>query len=64
MSVHDDQPAAPVSPPREMTPELPPAPGTRRRQRNRGRYDAACKLGPMEFFAVGVSGRVRRNPTG
>ncbi|MFI6759776.1 hypothetical protein ACIBF5_11645 [Micromonospora sp. NPDC050417] len=60
----DDQPTTPAAPPREMTPDLPPAPGTRRCHRNRGRFDAVSKLGPTEFFAVGVSGRVRRNPTG
>ena len=58
----DDQPNIPVPPPREMTPDLPPAPGTRRRTRNSGRFGAASNLGPFEFFAIGVSGRVRRNP--
>ncbi|WP_329106551.1 hypothetical protein OG792_01310 [Micromonospora sp. NBC_01699] len=46
-----------------MTPDLPPAPGTRRRQRNRGRFEAVNRLGPAEFFAAGVSGRVRRDPS-
>ena len=63
MSEHDDQPTAPVPPPREMTPDLPPAPSTRRRTRNDGRFGGTpTTLGPRELFAVGVSGQVRRHP--
>lgn len=60
---NDDQPAAPVPPPREMPPDLPPAPGTRRRPRNAGRFGTADNALPNEFFAVGVSGRVRLDRT-
>ncbi|WP_329109546.1 hypothetical protein OG792_12285 [Micromonospora sp. NBC_01699] len=48
----------------EGVPDLPPAPGTRRRMPNEGRYDRDRRNPPMEFFAIGVSGRIRRNPTG
>lgn len=58
----DDQPSAPVPSPREMTPDLPPAPGTRRRPRNTGRFGTGANRLPSEFFAAGVSGRVRRDP--
>jgi hypothetical protein len=30
---------------------------------NAGRYDSDRRNMPMEFFAVGISGRVRSNPT-
>jgi hypothetical protein len=46
----------------EGMPDLPPAPGTRRRVPNRGRYDRDRRNLPMEFFAIGMSGRARRNP--
>lgn len=62
MSNHDDnQPVTPVPLPAEMAPDLPPAPGTRRRPRNVGRFGTADNALPIESFAVGVSGRVRRN---
>ncbi|MFK3983321.1 hypothetical protein ACI2K4_23435 [Micromonospora sp. NPDC050397] len=59
----DDQAAAPVPVSGEGTPDLPPAPGTRRRARNTGRFGTSANPLPNEFFAAGVSsGRVRRTP--
>ncbi|WP_329109123.1 hypothetical protein OG792_10525 [Micromonospora sp. NBC_01699] len=47
----------------EGLPDLPPAPGTRRRMPNEGRYDQKRQTVPMELFSIGMSGRIRRNPT-
>lgn len=53
-----------ATPPREMTPDLPPASTTRRRPTNQGRgYATPPAAAPLELFAIGVSGRVRRNPS-
>ncbi|MGW4463229.1 hypothetical protein [Micromonospora sp. NPDC004704] len=49
-------------PPREMTPDLPPARVPRRRSTNRGPGYDDPPIAPLELFAVGVSGRVRRDP--
>ncbi|RKR90662.1 hypothetical protein BDK92_5041 [Micromonospora pisi] len=48
--------------PREMTTELPPMPLPRKRSTNRGRGYGTPSIAPLELFAVGVSGRRRRNP--
>ncbi|WP_329101658.1 hypothetical protein OG792_21685 [Micromonospora sp. NBC_01699] len=48
----------------EGLPDLPPAPGTRRRLPDEGRYDEKRRTVPMELFSIGMSGRIRRNPTG
>ena len=66
MQLQDDEPTTtpepttPVTPPREMTPDLPPAPTTRKRSTNQGRGYGDS---PLQVIAVGVYGRVRRNPT-
>ncbi|WP_329101047.1 hypothetical protein OG792_19980 [Micromonospora sp. NBC_01699] len=48
----------------EEVPDTPPAPGARRRMPNEGRYDEKRRTVPMELFSIGMSGRIRRNPTG
>lgn len=53
--------ASPV--PREMTPDLPPAPANRQRARNAGLFPTGSIPRPRDGFAVGVSGRVRRGST-
>ncbi|RKR87637.1 hypothetical protein BDK92_1928 [Micromonospora pisi] len=50
------EPAVPVTPPREMTPDLPPAPSTRTRSTNQGRGYGDS---PLMVIAVGVYGRRR-----
>ncbi|RKR91291.1 hypothetical protein BDK92_5684 [Micromonospora pisi] len=49
--------------PRGLTPDLPVGPDDRHRVRNRGRFDTPTPPEPLEFFSIGVSGRIRRNPT-
>ncbi|MEV4630176.1 hypothetical protein AB0J90_28350 [Micromonospora sp. NPDC049523] len=56
-----DKPTMEVAP-REMTPDLPPARAPRRRSTNRGPGYDDPPIVPLELFAVGVSGRVRRDP--
>ncbi|MGW4465809.1 hypothetical protein [Micromonospora sp. NPDC004704] len=44
-----------------MATNFPPAPNTRERQPNRGWFVTPTVLGPYEGFAVGISGRARRD---
>jgi hypothetical protein len=60
---HYAQPTT-VTPPHEMTPDLPPVTPTHQRQPYSGRFHPPTMLGPYEGFALGVSGRVRRSPKG
>jgi hypothetical protein len=48
----------------EMDPDLPPGPATRAWETNRWRWSDRPRavMGPLETFAAGVSGGVRRNP--
>ncbi|MFK3980847.1 hypothetical protein ACI2K4_10780 [Micromonospora sp. NPDC050397] len=54
---------APSVAPVETTPDLPSVPDNRKRARNGGRFDDPSAPAPLEFFSIGVSGRIRRNPT-
>ncbi|MEV4629623.1 hypothetical protein AB0J90_25500 [Micromonospora sp. NPDC049523] len=50
---------------------VPPEPGTgttpetenRKPTRNGGRFNTKAASEPYEFFSIGVSGRIRRNPS-
>jgi hypothetical protein len=54
----------PVTPEEGTTTAALPAETENRRQPgNRGRFDTPATSMPYEFFSIGVSGRIRRNPT-
>ena len=53
----------PVTPPWEMATDPRPETENRKRTRNGGRFDTPAASEPYEFFSIGVSGRIRRNPT-
>ncbi|MGW4462089.1 hypothetical protein [Micromonospora sp. NPDC004704] len=45
------------------TPGIPAETETRKQPRNGGRFNTKSASEPYEFFSIGVSGRIRRNPT-